>query len=166
MCFERIIKAITMGQYNKTPKVHVVRKREVKRRRFYERLTTDEEIYEDSQSVAADVYNRQDFTKAIKEGLPKLIENEPESQSWLEGTERVVVARESNQREHSSAPNNRETTKIQNRGSNPLGFLSTSMSPSRATLDQKHGPSCLPHAFCFFLLLFCILSLYYERKTG
>ena len=45
-----------MGQYNKTPKVHVVRKREVKRRRFYERLTTDEEIYEDSQSVAADVF--------------------------------------------------------------------------------------------------------------
>jgi len=77
-----------MGQYNKTPKVHVVRKREVKRRRFYERLTTDEEIYEDSQSVAADVYNRQDFTKAIKEGLPKLIENEPESQSWLEGRAR------------------------------------------------------------------------------
>ena len=100
-----------MGQYNKTPKVHVVRKREVKRRRFYERLTTDEEIYEDSQSVAADVYNRQDFTKAIKEhSMTKLIKNEPESQSWLEGRA-CVVARESNQREHSSAPTQQRDNK-------------------------------------------------------
>ena len=47
---------------------------------------TDEEVY-DLQSVAADAYNRQDFTKA-KEALTKLIENEPESASWLEGRAR------------------------------------------------------------------------------
>lgn len=50
---------------------------------------TDEEVY-DLQSVAADAYNRQDFTKA-KEALTKLIENEPESASWLEGRAQVLV---------------------------------------------------------------------------
>ena len=44
---------------------------------------TDEEIYE-LQAVAAGAYNRQDFKKA-KDALTKLIENEPESASWLEG---------------------------------------------------------------------------------
>ena len=53
---------------------------------------TDEEIYEDSQSVAADAYIQQDFTKAIKEdSMTKLIENEPESASWLEGRAQVLV---------------------------------------------------------------------------
>ena len=60
----------------------------------------------------------------------------------------------------------RERTKIQNRGSNPLGFFSTSMSPSRATLDQKHGPSSLPHAFCFFLLFCLHYSLSLLRKKN
>ena len=60
----------------------------------------------------------------------------------------------------------RETTKIQNRGSNPLGFFSTSMSPSRATLDQKHGPSSLPHAFCFFLSFCLHYSLSLLRKKN
>jgi tetratricopeptide (TPR) repeat protein len=50
---------------------------------------TEEEIY-DLQSVAADAYNRQDFTKA-GEALTKLIENEPESASWLEGRAQVLV---------------------------------------------------------------------------
>ena len=50
---------------------------------------TDEEIYE-LQAVAAGAYNRQDFTKA-KEALTKLIENEPESASWLEGRAQVLV---------------------------------------------------------------------------
>ena len=50
---------------------------------------TDEEIYE-LQAVAAGAYNRQDFKKA-KEALTKLIENEPESASWLEGRAQVLV---------------------------------------------------------------------------
>ena len=137
-------------------------------RRFYERLLTDEEIYEDSQSVAADVYIQQDFTKAIKEdSMTKLIENEPESQSWLEGRARRRRERIKSERALLRAKQqHRETTKIQNRGSNPLGFFSTSMSPSRATLDQKHGPSSLPHAFCFFLLFCLHYSLSLLRKKN
>lgn len=50
---------------------------------------TDEEIYE-LQAVAAGAYNRQDFKKA-KDALTKLIENEPESASWLEGRAQVLV---------------------------------------------------------------------------
>ena len=117
-----------------------------------------------SQSVAADVYIQQDFTKA-KQGSTKLIENEPESQSWLEGRARRRRERIKSERAFLRAKQQRrETTKIQNRGSNPLGFFSTSMSPSRATLDQKHGPSSLPHAFCFFLLFCLHYSLSLLRK--
>ena len=42
------------------------------------------------QAVAAGAYNRQDFKKA-KDALTKLIENEPESASWLEGRAQVLV---------------------------------------------------------------------------
>ena len=116
----------------------------------------------------ADVlYNRQDFTKAIKEdSMTKLIENEPESQSWLEGRARRRRKRIKSERAFLPTKQHRERTKIQNRGSNPLGFFSTSMSPSRATLDQKHGPSSLPHAFCFFLSFCLHYSLSLLRKKN
>ena len=93
--------------------------------------------------------------------MTKLIENEPESQSWLEGRARRRRERIKSERAFLRTKQHRETTKIQNRGSNPLGFFSTSMSPSRATLDQKHGPSSLPHAFCFFLLLFFLCFFFF-----
>ena len=98
--------------------------------------------------------------------MTKLIENEPESQSWLEGRARRRRERIKSERAFLRTKQHRETTKIQNRGSNPLGFFSTSMSPSRATLDQKHGPSSLPHAFCFFLSFCLHHSLSLLRKKN
>ena len=99
--------------------------------------------------------------------MTKLIETEPESQSWLEGRARRRRERIKSERAFLRAKQqHRETTKIQNRGSNPLGFFSTSMSPSRATLDQKHGPSSLPHAFCFFLSFCLHHSLSLLRKKN
>ena len=144
-----------MGQYNKTPKVHVVRddfmsvsptKKYMKTRNPSPRMSTSNKTLRKPNRV------RRNWLKT----------NQNRNPGWK--AERVS-SQENQIRE--SIPlhqHNRETTKIQNRGSNPLGFFSTSMSPSRATLDQKHGPSSLPHAFCFFLLFCLHYSLSLLRK--
>lgn len=93
--------------------------------------------------------------------------NQNRNPGWK--AERVVVARESNQREHSSAPNNNaeRQQKFRIGGLIPWVF-SPRVCPPLGRRSIKNTDQVVFHTlFVSFCRFVCItLSLYYERKTG